>query len=153
MVFKPYVRHPNKKNPKWGGSRPGQKNGSENIRAVARDVVETVQKGEKVVMSKILRRHGYSESTAASPVQVTSRPAYKEEIRTYTEQLEQHRQNVLTAMMNKDLDTEQYRTLSDAQTKLTHDVQLLSGGKTENVGLEEDKKTLKAIVAAIQLEE
>lgn len=126
---------------------------SPNLRAVARDVVDTVQRGERVVMSKIIRRHGYAPSIATNPKEVTERPAYQEEIASYTALLEKHRQDVLTAMMNKDLDGEQYRTLSDAQAKLTHDVQLLSGGKTENVGLEEDKKTLKAIVAAIQLDE
>jgi hypothetical protein len=54
-------------------------------------------------------------------------------------------------MAKKDLTEEQYRTLSDAQTKLTHDVQLLSGEKTENVGLENDRNTLRDIVKAIQL--
>ena len=74
-------------------------------------------------------------------------------MKTYTDQLEAHRQKVLEAMDKKDLDEEQYRTLSDAQTKLTHDVQLLTGGKTENIGQEEDRLKLKAIVAAIQLDE
>lgn len=72
---------------------------------------------------------------------------------TYTQKLEQHRKEVLEAMMRKDLDEEQYRTLADSQAKLTHDVQLLTGGKTENVGVEEDRLRLKAVVQAIQLEE
>ncbi len=121
-------------------------------RAVARDVIDTVNRGEKVVMAKIIRRHGYSETTAKNANSVTNTKAYKEEYENYLGRLEKHRMNVISAMERKDLNEEQYRTLADAQTKITHDIQLLSGGKTENVGLEQDRQTLKAIVAAIQLE-
>lgn len=134
--------------------KPGYKRqGSMQARAAARRVVQKMNKGEKIVMKDILLESGYSETTARQPQVVTCTDSYKEEIELYTVRLEKERTRVLTAMTKKDLNDEQYRTLVEAQTKLTHDVQLLSGGKTENVGLEEDRKTLKAIIAAIQIEE
>lgn len=124
---------------------------SMNARAVARDVVDTTRRGEKVIMSKIVRRHGYSESTASTGVaSVRNTQAYKDEIESYTKRLEKHRTKVLIAMEKKNLDEEQYRTLSEAQTKLTHDVQLLTGGSTENVGVQEDHNVLINILAEIR---
>ncbi len=137
----------------FAGRKGNRNQESNSAKAVAHDVIETTQRGEKVVMAKILRRHGYSETTASSPYVVTNTKTYKREMFNYTEKLEKHRQDVLEAMMKKDLSEEQYRTLADSQTKLTHDVQLLTGGKTENVGFEKDRETLKAIVAAIQIGE
>ncbi len=133
--------------------KKGRHHDSLNARAVARDVIDHLQRGEKVRMAPIIRAHGYSPKVAADPKNVTNTQAYKDEMFTYTQKLEQHRKEVLEAMMRKDLDEEQYRTLADSQAKLTHDVQLLTGGKTENVGVEEDRLRLKAVVQAIQLEE
>ncbi len=133
-------------------NRGGNNRYSPAIDAVAREVVATVAAGKLVNMGKIMRSHGYSPATSKAPSTLTSKKQYKEAIETYTSRLEKHRSNVLSAREKKDLDEEQYRTLADAQTKITHDVQLLSGGKTENVGLEQDRQTLKAIVAAIQMD-
>lgn len=126
---------------------------SSNARAVAKEVIRKLEAGEKIRLGEILLKQGYAKTTSTVPAIVTSTPAYREEMDTYVARLEKHRASVLAAMEKKDLTEEQYRTLADAQTKLTHDVQLLTGGKTENVGMEEDRKTLKAIVAAIQIEE
>jgi hypothetical protein len=123
-----------------------------NARAVARKVIEKMKRGEVVKISPLMREVGYSKNTAINPSKVTNSPAYKEEIESYVARLEKHRLKILEAMEKKDLTEEQYRTLVEAQAKTTHDVQLLSGGKTENVGVEKDRETLKAIVAAIQIE-
>lgn len=101
-------------------------------------------------MREIIRSEGYAPSTANRPKLVTQTPAFKEEMLNYTQQLEKHRQKVLDAMDKKNLSEEQYRTLADAQTKLTHDVQLLTGGKTENIQVDEDRRTLLSIVAEIR---
>ena len=123
----------------------------EGPRAVALDVIAMLERGEKVKMNKVLLAHGYAKSTSKAPHLVTDRDAYKNTMNEYTARLAKERDRVLDAMAKKDLSEEQYRTLSDAQTKLTHDVQLLSGEKTENVGLENDRNTLRDIVKAIQL--
>ena len=125
---------------------------SENIKAVARDVVAKMQAGEKIVLGKIITAHGYGPGMAINPKKVTEKKEYKEIIDSYVQRLEKHRLKIITAMEEKNLSEEQYRTLVEAQSKTTHDVQLLSGGKTENVGVEKDRETLKAIVAAIQVE-
>lgn len=123
-----------------------------NARAVARKVIEKMQKGEKVKIAPLMREVGYTYEGSMKPQRVTESPAYKEEIESYVSRLERHRLKIMEAMEAKDLTEEQYRTLVEAQAKTTHDVQLLSGGKTENVGVEKDRETLKAIVAAIQVE-
>ncbi len=117
---------------------------------VARDVKAALERGEKVVMAKILRKHGYSETVIGVPANVTETQAYKAEMDPYIARLDKHRTKVMAAMEKKDLNEEQYRTLSDASSKLTHDLQLLTGGKTENIGLEEDRKVLVAILAEIR---
>jgi hypothetical protein len=121
-------------------------------RLVARDVIAKLEKGEKVTMREVIRANGYSQNTANNPKNVIERPAYQEEMNNYTQRLERERTRVIAAMEKKDLNTEQYRTLTEATTKFTHDIQLLTGGKTENVGVDKDRETLKAIVAAIQIE-
>ena len=67
------------------------------------------------------------------------------------EKMEKIRHKVLDALHDKDMTQEDTRTLVDASTKLTHDVQLLSGGRTENVGHEEDRRILLGIVDALRL--
>ncbi len=121
-------------------------------RKAARDFLKTLEEGKHVPMKQILVKNGYSPATSSNPKNVTEQPAFKEEIENYAARLERHRLKVLAAMENKDLDEEQYRTLSDTQAKLTHDVQLLTGGKTENIGMQKDQETLRAIVAAIQID-
>ena len=129
---------------------PGRAHKSMNARGAARMVIDKMQKGEKIVMKQILLANGYSPSVANQPSQVTDRESYKEEIESYAARLERHRLKILKAMENKNLDEEQYRTLADAQTKVTHDVQLLTGGKTENTGDNEDRMTLVAILSEIR---
>ena len=131
-----------------GGKGSGQD--SVNARAVARRVIEKIQKGEKVLLAPLIRAQGYAETVAKSPHMVTKTHAYQDEINTYTQRLEKERTRVLRAMEKKDLDDEQYRTLVDAETKLTHDVQLLTGGKTENVQVTEDHNVLVAILAEVR---
>lgn len=123
---------------------------SESARAVARDVNEHVAQGKLVVMGEIMKKHGYSPSQQKNPRFIMKTQSYIEETQSYADQLNQHRAKVLKAMSKKNLDKEEYKVLADAQAKLTHDVQLLTGGKTENVAVQEDKLTLMAIVAEIR---
>ena len=123
---------------------------SMNARAVARTVIAKLEKGEKVKLAPILRAHGYSASMADRPKNVTEQEGYKEEIESYAKRLEAHRDKIILAMERKDLNEEQYRTLADAQSKVTHDVQLLTGGKTENVGVQEDRNILIGLLAEVR---
>lgn len=129
---------------------PGRNRSSHNARAVAREVIRKVQNGEKVVIKEIVAAQGYSKTTVHNANVVTNTQSYKDEIESYAARLERHRLKILKAMEDKDLSQEQYRTLADAQTKVTHDVQLLTGGKTENLGVQEDRLTLINILAEIR---
>lgn len=54
------------------------KKNSENAKAVARDVINLVRKGQKIVMGKIIRSHGYSISVSRKPSKVTRTISYCE---------------------------------------------------------------------------
>lgn len=116
---------------------------------VAKDVLGSIGRGERPNITKIAIKNGYSPKTAnAGLVQKTK--TYKKTIAPFLERLEKHREKVLLAMEGKRLGKEEYQVLSTSLTKLTHDVQLLSGGKTENIGVEEDRQTLKVAIAMIR---
>ncbi len=119
-----------------------------NAKRAATEVLNQMSRGEKANTKKAMRAVGFTNDAPS----VSGNPNFQRIIKEYTSLLEYHRAEVLNAMMGKNLDDEQYRTLTDAQTKLTHDIQLLTGGKTENIGLDKDRETLKAIVAAIQID-
>jgi len=51
---------------------------SEDAKNVAREVLETIGNGNKVVLGKIIKRHGYSDVTAKVPSTVTETKSYKE---------------------------------------------------------------------------
>lgn len=101
-------------------------------------------------MKDVLAKRGYGPSVQKAPTEVTNSLGYKEVMGAYTKRLEEHRNKILAAMENADLESEDYRTLVDALSKVTHDHQLLTGGKTENVGVENDRQTLALILADLR---
>ena len=109
---------------------------------VAKEVLETVGKGKKVVLGKIIKKNGYAQNTADSPKQVTNTKSFQNVINPIVQRWEKERERITLALENKDLDKEQYRTLVDALDTITKNVQLLTGGKTENNGIGELAETL-----------
>lgn len=99
-------------------------------RLVARDIINEVVNGRIPNKEQIQLKRGYAPTSArhGKAVQTAS---YKDEINTFLAKLTKHQNDVLTAMMNKNLKKEKYKTLSDSLAKITHDTQLLSGGETE----------------------
>lgn len=97
------------------------------------EVLETVRKGKRPNLGKIIKANGYALTTSTVPSQVTNTKSYQKVVKPYTERLIKHQEKVLRAMEAKDLNEEQYKTLTDSLAKITHDVQLLTGGSTENV--------------------
>ncbi len=100
---------------------------------VAKDVLECVKKRDKVNMYQIAIKRGYKPYTARNPVRITSTEGYRSVMEPYLKQLEVHRNKVLKAMESKDLDSEDYKVLSESLDRLTKQTQLLSGKATENV--------------------
>ena len=109
---------------------------------VAKEVLETVGKGKKVVLGKIIKKNGYAQNTADSPKQVTNTKSFQNVINPIVQRWEKERERITLALENKDLDKEQYRTLVNALDTITKNVQLLTGGKTENNGMGELAETL-----------
>lgn len=99
---------------------------------VAKEVLETVGRGKKVILGKIIKRHGYAKNTADSPKQVTNTKSYKDIINPVVKAMERERDAILTRLP-KIRNKAKYRDLVDGVDKLTKNIQLLSGRATTNV--------------------
>ena len=116
---------------------------------VARKVLENVRAGRKPDITRLAIAQGYSVASAnASKPQLTK--TYQREINTALDKMMIERDRVLEAMSRKDISRERYDTLVRSASTLTHDTQLLSGGRTENVSVEEDRRILLGIVASLR---
>jgi len=105
---------------------------SENAKAVAREIIEKVKKGERVHKGEIIAKHGYTKSMALHPQKITETKSFKEEMEPFLAQLKRERQRLMKAIELKDLDAVSYKDAVDAADKLTKNIQLLSGGNTAN---------------------
>ena len=110
--------------------------GSLSAKNVAKDISESVGKGKKIILGEILKKNGYSESTSKTPSRVTETISFKEEINPVVRAMERERDAAIK-MMSKVRNKAKYRDFADAIDKLTKNIQLLTGGRTENGGLEE----------------
>ncbi len=104
---------------------------SENAKAVAEEVIQTIRKHKKVNKGKIIKKHGYSESTAKIPQLVTETKSYKEVMNPFVNDLITERKRVIKAMKKKNLKTVAYEKLSKVIDELTKNIELLSGRATE----------------------
>ena len=118
-------------------------------RLTALDVLEDIGKGRKRNVSKSAIKHGAAIKYAYSG-NIQKTKEYKAIIDTALDKMQRIREKMLTSLEKKDTDEEDTRTLVQSQSTLTHDIQLLSGGKTENVGVEEDRRILLGIVAQLR---
>ncbi len=102
-------------------------------REVAREVMGMVGKGKRPNVTKIAIEKGYSPITAdGGKIQKTK--TYKETIRPLVQRLETERDEIikrLEATRNK----AKYRDLIDGLDKITKNIQLLTGGSTQNIAI------------------
>jgi hypothetical protein len=108
---------------------------SENAKRAATKVVESLGKGKKVNMGKILREVGYSDNTSDNPQEVTGTKSYQSVVMPFLEKLEAERNRILMEISTKDLDNERHTDLVRSLDTLTKNVQLLSGKETERAGV------------------
>lgn len=111
--------------------------GSINASNVAKEVLENVGKGKKVNLGKILKKNGYAQNTADNPKQVTGTKSYKQVIDPIVGRWKKERERLTTELERRDLSNERYETVMKSIDLATKNIQLLSGGKTENIGFEE----------------
>ena len=100
---------------------------------VAKEVLETIGKGKKVVLGKIIRKNGYSKRTSEVPTTVTNTKSYQEEIKPVLLRYQKELTAILDAMELKNKSSEQYRVLVEAADKVQKQIQLLSGNATERI--------------------
>lgn len=103
---------------------------SENAKAVAKEVLDTVRRGEKVNYQKIQRKFGYSKRSAIS-MKVKETKTFQDIMNPVVEAMEKERNAILKALPKKRASAK-YRDLIDAADKMTKNIQLLSGGRTSN---------------------
>ena len=104
---------------------------SEAAQAVAHEVLRQVEKGGKAFITTIAPKKGYAFETARSG-KIQKTKAYQAVIRPVVKKMIIQREKAL-ARMDKTVGTAKYRDATEAVAKLTKDIQLLSGGATENV--------------------
>lgn len=116
---------------------------------VAEEVLGTLGRGEMPNITKIAIKKGYTPKTANSgAVQATK--TYQEAITPFVQAMIEERDAVIKRM-KATRGKAKYRDLTDGIDKLTKNIQLLTGGKTENVGLiEEERKSVQTLIAQIR---
>jgi hypothetical protein len=123
---------------------------SEDAKNVARDVLESVGKGRKTVLGKIIKKNGYAQNTADSPKQVTETKSYKEIINPVVNKWIRERDRLTKELRSRDLTGERYETVIKSIDIITKNIQLLSGGDTEKVKVvvldEEKQKALLGLI-------
>ena len=105
---------------------------SENARAVAKEVIETIRKGEKVNFQIIQKKHGYSDTSAKS-MKAKEALSYQKEMKPIKDELNDERDRLIKAIKKKDLSKLQYESAVRSLDILTKNIQLLSGKPTENI--------------------
>ena len=102
---------------------------------VAEEVLETMAQGKIASVKRIARKHGYPKTTAKSGL-IQKTKTFQEVInegkKPILERMIIERDRAMKAMKGK-ISKAKYRDLMDAIDKLTKNIQLLSGGLTEDV--------------------
>lgn len=103
---------------------------------VAKEVLETLGKGKKVKLGKIALKNGYALNTADNPKNITETKSYQQVISPVVKKMIKERDRLMRSLGGKDLDKVSYRDGMDGLDKLTKNIQLLTGGSTENVAVQ-----------------
>lgn len=107
---------------------------STNAKAVAEEVIKKVRKGEKVSISAIARKKGYSPHYAKQPGRITKTKEYQEAISPLLQEIEDARMRALKLLKKREAKAN-YRDLVYGTDVLTKNHQLLSGKSTSNVAI------------------
>ncbi len=99
---------------------------------VAKNYIASVESGKPMTKGEIVASAGYGK-VSKQPSRVINSRGVQEEMRPFVLGLEKLRRKVLYELHSKNLKTVKFRDLSTTLGKLTHDIQLLSGGSTDNV--------------------
>lgn len=102
---------------------------------VAKDVQKAILSGKIPAMGEIVEKRGYSKSTVINPKRVTKTTSYQEEMYNFAKELEKQRDRFLKEIATRDLSGEELKVVTEALDKLNKNLQLATGGNTENIGI------------------
>ena len=109
-------------------------------RAVAKEVIAKVRKGERPSIGKIAIKHGYAKSMVNHAEKITRTSAYKAEIKPFLQNMIEHRDDALQAIRDilerakggkRGVPQHMYAELLNTVDKFTRNVELLSGRPTD----------------------
>lgn len=106
---------------------------SPSAEAVAHEVLATIRSGKIPNKQKIQMKHGYS-SASARAMKATRTASYKRVMEPVVQQLEEARQRAIERLAET-IGEASYRDLVVGIDRFTKNIQLLSGGATENVAV------------------
>ena len=106
---------------------------TENQKKVIMKSLEKLGKNELLKKGEILRECGYSEKTATkNPKKIFESKPVQEGLKPFIDQLKEKRQIAINKMTAEKIGKEKAKDLAEIIDKLTKNIQLLSGGKTES---------------------
>lgn len=108
---------------------------SQDAKAVAHEVLDTLGKGKKISLRKIIKKHGYAQNTADNPKNVIETDSYKSIVDPFIQKMVDERDAAIKRMI-KVRGKAKYRDLVDSIDKMTKNIQLLGGKKTALIGIE-----------------
>lgn len=82
-----------------------------------------------------MKKAGYSPKTARTPNKLRATKAYKGIVTPVVVRWERERERITTAMEAKDLTEVQYKDMARVLDTLTQNIQLLTGGATQNIAM------------------
>lgn len=124
---------------------------SDSARAVANDVIAEVVKGRKPSISKIALKHGYSPSVARNPKKIRKTKSYQDVMVPFEQKLLLIRDRFANELLRKArrIDQTDPAKLSVVIKNSVHDYQLLTGGKTENTGIDALSDSINELIKKV----
>lgn len=130
------------------------KNRSFAAKNVARAMLANVGKGKRPVMKQILKDNGYPPSMQKNPQKVTSTLSFQETVEPFVKKLKKLQDNLIEELISerrkKTLKKERLLFLSTALKNTIHDTQLLTGGKTDNFGVDELREDINNLINSVK---
>lgn len=108
-----------------------------NAENVAKEVLETIGKGKKVKLGKIIKKNGYAQNTADNPKLVTETESFKSVINPIVEKWAKERDRLTNELLTRDLSKERYDSVIKSIDLFTKNIQLLSGGNTGKIAIDD----------------
>lgn len=102
--------------------------------------------GKNKSVAKAMRAAGFSFNYSRNPHKFLATKSIQNEVSNVVERLTELRERAIIVLSNRDLSKDKSRDVIAMVKDFTHDIQLLSGNKTEDYGLEELSQKIGALV-------